>query len=86
MSNFSASKLRQSKATDNRKVKNHIKSFYKILGELDNVANKIREKEVEVTEDNIEKFAFDEMGREIDSMEKFLLLGKLGNNELQHTK
>lgn len=72
---------RQSKAFEKKKVKNHVKEFYKILHKLDSVADEIRKSEVEITEDNINEEASKVIGRDIDSMEKTILLGKLGYYE-----
>ena len=82
MSNyFNKGKRAAAKAT-NKEMKHRVKDFYKILHELEVVADKITEdyldsKEVMVTQDNVIEIAAKYTDRTIEDMEKFLLLGKL---------
>lgn len=78
MSNFLKRGKRSKAAADKKEVKKRTKEFYKILGELDVVADKMITTGIKITEDNVVKEAAKYTGREIGSMEKFLLLGKLG--------
>lgn len=79
MSSFSKQGYRENKLQDNKKVKKHIKSFYSIMGQMEEVASDIKSKypDMEFTEENIDEYANPLMGRDLDSMEKFLVLGKL---------
>lgn len=79
MSSFSKQGYRVNKLQDNKKVKKHIKSFYSIMGKMEEVASDIKSKypDMEFTEENIDEYANPLMGRDLDSMEKFLILGKL---------
>lgn len=73
--------LRKGKRLQNKKAKRHVKEFYKILGELDTVAEKIAlEKDLEITEDNIKLIASEYTNRTIDDMEKMILMAKLNNH------
>ena len=58
-----------------------VKMVNKILGELDIVADKIKDSGIIVNEDNIIEEATKYTDRKIESMEKFLLLGKIGKYE-----
>ena len=77
MSSFNRQGLRQTKLQENKKVKAHIKGFYDTLGKMEDTATQLLSLDVSVTEDNISEHASKILGREIDDMEKFLLLGKL---------
>jgi hypothetical protein len=70
---------RQQKVFENKKTKKHIKAFYKIMGDMDEVAKGLlsTHSEVEFTEENINEYVNPIYGRDLDSMEKFLVLGKL---------
>jgi hypothetical protein len=68
--------LRQNKLAQNKKTKQHIKSFYKILGDMDVVAKQL-DPTLEYTEENINEYILPIYGRELDNMEKFLVLGKM---------
>lgn len=76
MSNFSNQGLRKEKILANKKVKKHIKEFYNILGDMETLSTKL-DKNLEYTEENINEYVNPIYGRDLDSMEKFLLLGKL---------
>lgn len=81
MSNFLKRGRRSKAIAEKKELKHRTKEFYKILGELDVVANKIKDSGVEVTEDTIVEEAAKYTDRKIESMEKFLLLGKIGKYE-----
>lgn len=80
--------FREHKLFERKKVKNHTKEFYKILGRVKNIAVELREEhpELEFTEENIQEYASPKLGRELDSMEQFLLLGNLYNGPTEETK
>jgi hypothetical protein len=70
--------LNKGQRLQTKKAKKHVKEFYKILGELDTIAEKIsRESKVEITEDNINEIASKYTNRTIDNMEKMILMAKL---------
>ena len=86
MSSFASRGLRQTVLLKNKETKKHIKAFYSIIGEIDNISNQL-DKSIEYTEDNINEYVNPMLGRDLDSMEQFLLLGKLNvvnNIEVKH--
>ena len=76
MSNFMKSGLRQMKVAEDKKVKKHVKAFYNILETMQSIAGEL-DPTLEYTEDNINDYVKPMLGRDLDSMEKFLILGKL---------
>ena len=69
---------RQVKLIKKKRTKEHIKSFYKILSDMDEVANELGLiEDVEFNEENINEYVVPIYGRELDPMEKFIVLGKL---------
>lgn len=87
MSNFAKQGLRQNRLQQNKKTKQHIKSFYKILGDMDVVAKQL-DPTLEYTEENINEYVNPIYGRDLDNMEKFLVLGKVhqAKENLNETK
>ena len=86
MSSFASRGLRQTVLLKNKETKKHIKAFYSIIGEIDNISNQL-DKSIEYTEENINEYVNPMLGRDLDSMEQFLLLGKLNvvnNIEVKH--
>jgi hypothetical protein len=80
MSTYSKNGLRQVKLAEKKKTKTHVKAFYNILDQMDVVAKQL-DPMLEYNEDNINAYINPILGRDLDSMEKFLVLGKL-----HHTK
>lgn len=78
---FNKAGLRASKRSEDRTVKKHIKAFYNIMDDMDNIAKQLKDVDVEFTEDNIDEYVLPIYGRELDPMEKFLVLGKLHYKE-----
>ena len=92
MSSYLKNGQRQAKLAERKKTKAHVKAFYKILGEMDVVAKQL-DPMLEYNEDNINSYVNPIIGRDLDSMEKFLVLGKLhtakeavNNTEVNETK
>ena len=67
---------RQMKVAENKKVKKHVKGFYSIMAKMEEIAQEL-DPMLEYTEENIDDYVRPILGRELDSMEKFLVLGKL---------
>ena len=78
MSNYLKNGLRQVKLAEKKKTKAHIKKFYEIINQINNIAKDL-DQSLEYTEDNINDYTRHILGRELDSTEKFLLLSKLQN-------
>jgi hypothetical protein len=76
MSTYSKNGLRQVKLAEKKKTKAHVKAFYSILGQIDDVAKQL-DLMLEYNEDNINEYVNPIINRDLDSMEKFLVLGKL---------
>jgi len=76
MSSFSNKGLRSNKLVNDKKVKNHLKGFYGILGDMEDLSTKL-DITLDYNEDNINDYVLPLYGRELDHMEKFVLLGKL---------
>ena len=76
MSNFMKSGLRQMKVAEDKKVKKHVKAFYSIMHTMEEISKEL-DPTLEYTEDNINDYVKPMLGRDLDSMEKFLVLGKL---------
>lgn len=70
---------RQGRRIEDKRIKKHVKGFYSILGEMDDVAQRIvkDERVLEVNDNTIEGIAQEYTKRKIGSMEKMLLLSKL---------
>lgn len=87
MSNFMKQGLRKQTIDKVRTTKKHVKGFYRILNEMDVLAKQL-DSSLEYNEDNINEYVVPIYGRELDSMEKMLLLGKLHyakeNNVAEH--
>lgn len=76
MSNFMKQGQRQMKVAEDKKVKKHIKAFYSIMNTMEDISKQL-DPNLDYTEDNINDYVRPILGRDLDSMEKFLVLGKL---------
>ena len=68
--------LRQMKVAEDKKVKKHVKAFYSIMHTMEEISKEL-DPTLEYTEDNINDYVKPMLGRDLDSMETFLVLGKL---------
>ena len=75
------SSIRKFKVQEDRKVKNHLKEFYKGLNQMESIAVELRKLDVIFTEGNLQEYVTPLLGRDLDSMEKFVLLGKLNKED-----
>ena len=76
MSSFMKNGLRQMKVAEDKKVKKHVKAFYSIMNSMEDISKQL-DPNLDYTEDNINDYVRPILGRDLDSMEKFLVLGKL---------
>jgi hypothetical protein len=76
MSSYLKNGLRKAKLAERKKTKAHVKAFYQIMNKMDVVAKQL-DPMLEYNEDNIDEYVNPIIGRDLDSMEKFLVLGKL---------
>ena len=72
--------LRQMKVAEDKKVKKHVKAFYSIMHTMEEISKEL-DPTLEYTEDNINDYVKPMLGRDLDSMEKFLVLGKIFNKK-----
>lgn len=77
MSNFLKKGKRQEKVKKDKEVKKHTKEFYKILGKINTEVIPNLDDKIEYTEENINEYVNPILGRDLDSMEKFIVLGKM---------
>lgn len=78
MSSFLAQGERKSVMRQKMQTNKHIKNFYKILNELDLVAQAMIKSGTIITEENIVEQAGLYTDRKIDTYEKNILLSKIG--------
>jgi 20S proteasome alpha/beta subunit len=68
---------RKDKLQNDKKVKAHLKAFYKIMDDMQALADKV-DLSIEYNEDNINDYLD---YRDLDPMEKFLVLGKINDRK-----
>ena len=76
MSSYMKQGLRKTKLIERKKTKAHVKAFYRIIGEMDEVVKHL-DSTIEYNEDNINEYVKPIYGRDLDNMEKMIVLGKL---------
>ena len=83
MHTFNKSGIRKKNVLDKLKVKKQVKTFYTKLKQINDLADYLKTLEEPVSEDNIDSIVPDLIGRDLDSMEKILILNRLnmGNDE-----
>jgi len=85
MSSFNKQGLRTSKQMLSRKNKEHVKAFYKILGDMEDISKQL-DPSIEYNEDNINDYVLPLYGRQLDNMEKFVLLGKMHHTNFHNER
>jgi hypothetical protein len=83
MHTYNKNGARIAKVQNDKKVKKGIKEFYTRLGQIEEICKYLRTLKEPVTEENIDSIVPELIGRELDSMERFLILGKLYNPDEQ---
>ena len=76
MSSFLKQGQRKQKVLENKKTKAHVKAFYRILKEMETLSKQL-DLSIDYNEENINEYVKPIYGRDLDGMEKFLILGKL---------
>jgi len=79
MATYTKNGLRKVKVQDKLKVKKQVKEFYTRVRQIDKIAEYLNTLEDKVTADNIDSIVPELIGRELDSLEKTLILSKLHN-------
>ena len=79
MHTFNKSGIRKKNVLDKLKTKKQVKQFYTKLRQISELSDYLKTLEEPVTEDNIDSIVSELIGRDLDSMEKSLILRNLYN-------
>lgn len=79
MHTYSKNGLRKANVLDKLKTKKQVKQFYTKLRQINELSDYLKTLEEPVTEDNINSIVSELIGRDLDSLEKSLILSKLNN-------
>jgi chorismate mutase len=83
MSTYTKNGARQVKLQQKVKIKKQVKEFYTRVEQINEISKYLVTLEDKVTEDNIDAIVSELIGRELDSLEKTMILSKL--NSLNET-
>lgn len=76
MSNFMKKGLRTENNLKNKKVQKHLKAVYAIMDKFEELIPHL-DLSIEYDEENINEYINPILGRDLDNLEKFLVLGKI---------
>ena len=79
MHTFNKSGIRKKNVLDKLSTKKQVKQFYIKLRQINELSDYLKTLEDKVTEDNIDSIVPELIGRDLDSMEKSLILARLSN-------
>ena len=79
MHTYSKSGIRKKNVLDKLSTKKQVKQFYTKLRQINELSDYLKTLEEPITEDNIDSIVPDLIGRDLDSMEKSLILNRLSN-------
>ena len=79
MHTFNKSGIRKKNVLDKLSTKKQVKQFYTKLRQINELSDYLKTLEEPVTEDNIDSVVPELIGRDLDSMEKSLILARLSN-------
>ena len=79
MHTYSKSGIRKKNVLDKLSTKKQVKTFYTKLRQINELSDYLKTLEDKVTEDNIDSIVSELIGRDLDSMEKSLILNRLSN-------
>lgn len=79
MHTFNKSGIRKKNVLDKLKTKKQAKQFYTKLRQINELSDYLKTLENKVTEDNIDSIVLELIGRDLDSIEKSLILNRLSN-------
>ena len=77
MHTYSKSGIRKKNVLDKLSTKKQVKTFYTKLRQINELSDYLKTLEDKVTEDNIYSIVPDLIGRDLDSIEKSLILNRL---------
>lgn len=81
MNTYTKNGNRKHKLQEQVKVKKQVKEFYTRIKQIDELVSYLVTLEDKVTEDNIDSIVPELIGRELDSLEKTLILSKINSYE-----
>ena len=79
MHTFNKSGIRKKNVLDKLNTKKQVKQFYIKLRQINELSDYLKTLPEPVTEDNIDSIVSELIGRDLDSMEKSLILSRLSN-------
>ena len=79
MHTYSKSGIRKKNVLDKLKTKKQVKTFYTKLRQINELSDFLKTLEEPITEDNIDSIVPELIGRDLDSLEKSLILARLSN-------
>ena len=79
MHTYSKNGIRKKNVLDKLSTKKQVKQFYTKLRQINELSDYLKTLPEPVTEDNIDSIVPDLIGRDLDSMEKSLILSRLDN-------
>ena len=79
MHTYSKNGFRKANVLDKLSTKKQVKTFYTKLRQINELSDYLKTLEDKVTEDNIDSIVSELIGRDLDSMEKSLILNRLSN-------
>ena len=79
MHTFSKNGNRKANVLDKLKTKKQVKQFYTKLRQINELSDYLKTLPEPVTEDNIDNIVPELIGRDLDSIEKSLILSRLSN-------
>ena len=79
MHTFNKSGIRKKNVLDKLNTKKQVKQFYTKLRQINELSDYLKTLDETVTEDNIDSIVPELIGRDLDSMEKSLILSRLSN-------
>jgi hypothetical protein len=79
MHTYSKSGVRKKNVLDKLNTKKQVKTFYTKLKQINDLSDYLKTLPESITENNIDSIVPDLIGRELDSMEKSLILSRLSN-------
>ena len=79
MHTYTKNGYRKANVLDKLNTKKQVKTFYTKLRQINELSDYLKTLEDKVTEDNIDSIVPELIGRDLDSMEKSLILSRLSN-------
>lgn len=80
MHTFNKSGIRKKNVLDKLNTKKQVKTFYTKLRQINELSDYLKTLEEPVTEDNVDSIVPELIGRDLDSIERNLILNRLSND------